>query len=622
MPKEGKSKASCIADQVFAELFGSITEDATAVLTNAEREFLQGSDAKQKLVRIEKSHNVSIKVVRPGPLGAECPSMKRVLGGGERRHGSAAAGHVQDEFIYSVEATQAAKQAANQAAKQASSNMHTQLHVVCRDICDLAGVHGIVNPANSKLQHSGGAAYAIASAAGRRLQQGCDALLAQRPGKEVATGAACSTDAYDLGTSMGTRRIIHAVGPKWHGGGDREHKKLAACVAEALREADTHRCSSLALPAISTSIFGMPESEAVPVIVDTVLRYLSHHAATTFIRRVFFVDNSVDRAKAFADTLRAACSGILSRGWKERRSAPCTVIDYQWCWREDTWNVNHGEDPWTPYDQDQNMQIEVGWQDNRSQSVALVGDRQAVGSASAHGNTYQVTFELGEPEGKGQQRNTASGYERPIRRVKKKVNKDTRLPDGWLEVHQGGPSQPSLYYHKATESYTYEHPDSGRCGTWGAEDWCIRGAALLEIRPVDPPLSLAAALGEHGAGVPLPVAPTARAFQTPEASGTGAAGAAGAERRSGSSRPATYSKEDLQRMNVKELKAVIHAAGMDVFGCIETSDLRKRAWHACTGMHVGILPVRQSWSLVRSGRRTKTRRGWRLQEGWRTPRRM
>jgi O-acetyl-ADP-ribose deacetylase (regulator of RNase III) len=56
---------------------------------------------------------------------------------------------------------------------------------------------------------------------------------------------------------------VHAVGPIWHGGGDQEETKLEKAVLNSLKKAEELQARSVALPAISSGIFGVPATLVV-----------------------------------------------------------------------------------------------------------------------------------------------------------------------------------------------------------------------------------------------------------------------------------------------------------------------------------------------------------------------
>src|SRR5689334_12398437 len=97
----------------------------------------------------------------------------------------------------------------------------------------------IVNAANSRLQHGGGVAWAIALHGGPAIQEQSDEWV--RIHGPVSHAEPAFTGAGDLPC----RYVIHAVGPVWGEGDD--DNKLAAAVGGALRRADELGLHSLAL---------------------------------------------------------------------------------------------------------------------------------------------------------------------------------------------------------------------------------------------------------------------------------------------------------------------------------------------------------------------------------------
>jgi O-acetyl-ADP-ribose deacetylase (regulator of RNase III) len=108
----------------------------------------------------------------------------------------------------------------------------------------------IVNPANGGLSHGGGLAAAISRAAGTELDDEGDRYIAEHGALD--TGAAVSTTAGNLGY----KAVIHAVGPMM-GSGD-EMEKLQQAISSCMNLCEQHGWQSMALPGISTGIFGVP----------------------------------------------------------------------------------------------------------------------------------------------------------------------------------------------------------------------------------------------------------------------------------------------------------------------------------------------------------------------------
>ena len=108
----------------------------------------------------------------------------------------------------------------------------------------------IVNPANEELSHGGGLAAAISSAAGPELNEEGARYISEKG--HLSTGDAIATTAGNLDY----KSVIHAVGPMM-GSGDEMHK-LQQAITRCIQLCEQHGWQSMALPAISTGIFGVP----------------------------------------------------------------------------------------------------------------------------------------------------------------------------------------------------------------------------------------------------------------------------------------------------------------------------------------------------------------------------
>lgn len=85
--------------------------------------------------------------------------------------------------------------------------------------------------------------------------------------------------AYTGAGNLPCRYVIHAVGPVWGAGG--EDDKLAAAVRGTLQRAGELELSSIALPAISTGIFGFPKERAARIILATIKTYFTENVGST-----------------------------------------------------------------------------------------------------------------------------------------------------------------------------------------------------------------------------------------------------------------------------------------------------------------------------------------------------
>lgn len=146
-------------------------------------------------------------------------------------------------------------------------------------------VDAIVNAANAQLAHGGGVAGAIVRRGGAVIQRESDAWVRQHGPvtheRPAITGAG----------RLPCRYVIHAVGPIWGEGG--EEAKLRAAVTGALAVADEQHLASLALPAISTGIFGFPKEPAARIIVQSILDYFAQQPGSSLRQvRLTLIDPS------------------------------------------------------------------------------------------------------------------------------------------------------------------------------------------------------------------------------------------------------------------------------------------------------------------------------------------
>ena len=135
-------------------------------------------------------------------------------------------------------------------------NHGVKLSLYQSDITD-ERVDAIVNAANDKLQHGGGVAAAIVRKGGRQIEEDSRQIMFNQNYHPLNVGDAV----YTRGGNLCCKVVIHTVGPRWNAHeGKRCTSLLRRACVESLRLAAKLKLCSIAFPAISSGIFGMPKS--------------------------------------------------------------------------------------------------------------------------------------------------------------------------------------------------------------------------------------------------------------------------------------------------------------------------------------------------------------------------
>jgi Predicted phosphatase homologous to the C-terminal domain of histone macroH2A1 len=124
-------------------------------------------------------------------------------------------------------------------------------------------VDAIVNAANSALVPGGGVDGAINKKAGPELGR------AMLKFGGTPTGTAVYTPAFDLNADY----VIHAVGPKYQDGEHGEAELLAAAYQSIMKLAQKLEVNSLAVPFLSTGVYGYPLEEAINIAMENVKKF-------------------------------------------------------------------------------------------------------------------------------------------------------------------------------------------------------------------------------------------------------------------------------------------------------------------------------------------------------------
>ncbi len=137
----------------------------------------------------------------------------------------------------------------------------------------------IVNSANKSLLRGSGLSGAIHKAAGApQLHLACLELGG------CETGDAKTTKAFYLPCKW----IVHAVGPNWHRHTPSEAAHLLQQTYRAIfREAALHKMTRIAIPAISTGIYGFPAELAAEISTQEITAGVAENPDLKEVRLIF-----------------------------------------------------------------------------------------------------------------------------------------------------------------------------------------------------------------------------------------------------------------------------------------------------------------------------------------------
>ncbi|KAM9401103.1 protein mono-ADP-ribosyltransferase PARP14-like [Salvelinus alpinus] len=177
--------------------------------------------------------------------------------------------------------------------------------------------NALVNAANEDLDHAGGVAAALSSAGGPEVQQASRDLVRQIG--RVPTGTVVQT----TGGKLPCKMLLHAVGPVGGSVGGNERPLLEKTVKAALDLAETLELETLAMPCISSGIFGVPLKVCSEAIVSAVRDFgRKQHILT----KVTLIDVSGEAVRA----MQEACDRLLQGkrefpGWEVESSTTTTT---------------------------------------------------------------------------------------------------------------------------------------------------------------------------------------------------------------------------------------------------------------------------------------------------------
>lgn len=154
------------------------------------------------------------------------------------------------------------------------------------NIVGISGVDALVNAANERVcsPTDGGVAGAIRDAAGRQLLN-----YVQTNNLRCLPGAAVITPSFDL-ARLGVKHIIHTVAPR--GNSQNRAQILRNCYLTTLQSARHAGCTSIAIPALGTGIYGYPQAEAANIAVATTMEMLRQPTSLNTVVFVFSKDQA------------------------------------------------------------------------------------------------------------------------------------------------------------------------------------------------------------------------------------------------------------------------------------------------------------------------------------------
>uniref|UniRef100_UPI0037E93301 protein mono-ADP-ribosyltransferase PARP14-like n=1 Tax=Semicossyphus pulcher TaxID=241346 RepID=UPI0037E93301 len=182
----------------------------------------------------------------------------------------------------------------------ATYSFHGGLQVlVCRGDITKQDADALVNAANEKLDHGGGVAAALSKAGGPTVQKE-SSLLVKQTGK-IQTGEVVVT----TGGNLNCKVLMHAVGPVGGKSGGKERMLLEKTAQSALDLAETMELKSIAMPCISSGLFGVPVAVCSEAIVTAIRKFGSQEDRS--LSRVILIDNREEVVRA----MQAACDSLL-----------------------------------------------------------------------------------------------------------------------------------------------------------------------------------------------------------------------------------------------------------------------------------------------------------------------
>ncbi|MFZ3385141.1 MAG: O-acetyl-ADP-ribose deacetylase [Candidatus Methanoperedens sp.] len=147
----------------------------------------------------------------------------------------------------------------------------------------------IVNAANPGLMGGGGVDGAIHRKGGPDILNECKIIRKSYP-DGLPTGQAVIT----TGGALKAKKVIHTVGPVWHGGINKERQRLSDAYKNSLKIAIENGIKTISFPSISTGAYGYPVEKASVTALKAVIGFLEKFSCFKEVR--FILHSSHDLA--------------------------------------------------------------------------------------------------------------------------------------------------------------------------------------------------------------------------------------------------------------------------------------------------------------------------------------